>query len=120
MTVSGGGVGSPRRRSSTRRHRPVSVVGVLGEILITAGVFVLLFLGWQFWLQDVIVGNQQDHQAQQLNEQWQNESDALVPSRATPPTTPVIDKAPGNAQVFGILYVPRWGSTWQRKIAQGV
>jgi sortase A len=122
MTVSGGGVGSPRRRSTMRRRRPVSVIGVLGELLITAGIFVLLFLGWQFWLQDIIVGNQQDHQAQQLNKQWQDQSDALVPSKVPnqTPTTPVIDKAPGNAQVFGILYVPRWGATWQRKIAQGV
>ena len=70
MTNGGGGADPKRsRRSSDRRkRRPVSVVGVLGELLITAGVFVLLFLGWQVWLNDIIEGAAQDKQAQQLSQ----------------------------------------------------
>jgi sortase A len=117
MTVDGGGAGLMRPRRSRRRRRPVSVFGVLGELLITAGVLVLLFLGWQLWLQDIIVGNSLDNQANQLGHAWQNESSG------TPPATsaePVVSKAPGNAQKFGILIVPRWGKNWERPIAQGV
>ncbi len=112
---------APRRRP---RHR-VSVVGVLGELLITAGVFVLLFLGWQIWLNDIIEGAAQDHQAQQLSQSWKSSAaptaaPTTAPAATGSTATPVVAVAPGNAQKFGILYVPRFGSTWERPIAQGV
>ncbi|HEV7742578.1 MAG TPA: hypothetical protein VGO65_09180, partial [Pseudolysinimonas sp.] len=61
MSEPRGGAGAQRgaavrKRPATRRR--VSVVGVLGELLITAGVFVLLFLGWQLWFNDLVVGSQ--------------------------------------------------------------
>jgi sortase A len=99
----------------------LSVVGVLGELLITAGVLVLLFLGWQLWLQDILVGNQLNNQAQKLGQTWQNETRAKpAPISTSAPAVPVVSKAPGNAQKFGILIVPRWGKDWERPIAQGV
>ncbi len=44
--------------SAPKRWRP-SVIGVLGELLITAGVLVLLFLGWQIWWNSWILAGQQ-------------------------------------------------------------
>ena len=42
-----------------RRRRPrVSFVGVLGELLITAGVLVLLFIAWQQWFNDLVVAGE--------------------------------------------------------------
>jgi sortase A len=100
------------------------VVGVIGELLITAGVFVLLFLGWQLWLNDIIVGNQQQAAAQSLDDKWNKTAPKPTPVPTSTPTkgpgTPVVDTPPGNAQVFGILYVPRWGVGWERPIGQGV
>jgi sortase A len=121
MTNGGSGVDSkrPRRSSGRGKRRPVSVVGILGELLITAGVFVLLFLGWQVWLNDIIEGAAQDKQAQQLSQSWRT-SGAPAPPKAVGPGDPVVGVAPANAQKFGILYVPRFGQTWERPIAQGV
>jgi sortase A len=117
MTLGGGTL--PRRKG-TRRRRRASVVGVIGELLITAGVFVLLFLGWQLWLQDIIVGHQQTAQAQKLNQKWQ-EAVPLHPTKPnSDPGDPVVGVAPANATKFAILYVPRWGVDWERPIAQGV
>jgi sortase A len=121
MTVDGGGTDLSSPQRTPRRNRPLSVVGVLGELLITAGVLVLLFLGWQLWLQDILVGNQLNSQAQKLGQTWQNETRARPAPISTPaPAVPVVSKAPGNAQKFGILIVPRWGKDWERPIAQGV
>jgi sortase A len=118
MTDSGDGATLPRRRAPRRR---VSVVGVLGELLITAGVFVLLFLGWQLWLNDIIEGAAQSKQAQQLSQSWKSSAaPSIAPPKAAGPGTPIVAVAPANAQKFGILYVPRFGSTWERPIAQGV
>jgi sortase A len=102
-----------------RVRRRATVVGVIGELLITAGVLVLLFLGWQLWLQDILVGNVQNNQAQKLGQEWQN-STPTTPPPDTGPGEPVVRKAPANAKVFGVLIVPRWGKHWERKIAQGV
>ena len=52
------------------------MVGILGEVLITAGVLVLLFLGWQLWLNDIIVGNEANHEAVEQTKEW---------DRAAPP-----------------------------------
>src|SRR3978361_1041958 len=48
MTIEGGvDPKRPRRGSGPAKRHSVSVIGVFGEVLITAGGFVLLFLGWQ-------------------------------------------------------------------------
>jgi sortase A len=125
MTNVGDGAGPTRPRKSGRQkpRHPVSVIGVLGELLITAGVFVLLFLGWQVWLNDIIEGAAQDHQAQQLSQSWKPSGTSSAPPKVqVQPSTsaPVVASAPGNTQKFGILYVPRFGATWERPIAQGV
>ena len=119
----------PRSRGRKPR-RPVSVVGVLGELLITAGVIVLLFLGWQLWFNDIISENQQSNQANGLAQSWALPSDvataAPAPSKTAKPHTepstakPVVGKAPGNAEKFGVLMVPRWGKDWERPIAEGI
>jgi hypothetical protein len=38
-----------------------NVIGVTGELLMTAGVFVLLFLGWHVWYNDIVSGIAQDN-----------------------------------------------------------
>lgn len=122
MTIDGGGGGPTRSGPSAPAlpRRRVSVVGVLGEVLITAGVLVLLFLGWQIWLNDIIEGAAQDGQAQKLSQTWKQEGSAPTGRAAGTPANPIVAVAPGNAVKFGILYVPRFGSTWERPIAQGI
>ncbi|CAN5170866.1 class E sortase [soil metagenome] len=109
-----------RRSRASKRHR-VSVIGVLGELFITAGVLVLLFLGWQLWLNDLIVGNQQNKQASQLSQTWAKSDPAHPASPDRPdPGEPVVAAEPANAQQFATLIVPRFGADYQRPIAEGV
>ena len=58
---------------------------MLGELLITAGVFVLLFLGWQVWLNDIIEGAAQDQQAQQLSQSWKHDAAVAPPPKTADP-----------------------------------
>jgi sortase A len=112
-----------------RKRRPkVSVVGVIGELFITAGILVLLFLGWQLWLNDIIVGSQQAEVASQLSEEWENSTPADAPTSPVPVESadpglnvePATMVAPANAERFAVLIVPRWGADYARPIAQGV
>jgi sortase A len=114
-----------RKQANTaapKRHHRVSVVGILGELLITAGVLVFLFLGWQLWLNDLIVGADQNKAGAALAEGW----DAASPSHqhgTTPDTDfgdPVVAIAPGNAVKFAVMYVPRFGADYARSISEGV
>ncbi len=109
------------RSSKTARRPRVSVVGVLGELLITAGVVVLLFLGWQIWINDLLVGNEQQTEAQELSQEWdKGEGAPAAPVDRPDPGEPVVATAPGNAERFATLIVPRFGADYTRPIAEGV
>lgn len=129
-----------RKRVRHRRRNAflTGVIGVAGELLLTAGVGVLLFLGWQLWLNDAIVAGQQTNLAQELSDSWQHPADAAAsPTRtATPSATPtptptptvkpfageppVLQTSLANANVFATLVVPRFGTDYVRTIAEGV
>ena len=47
-----------------------TVVGVAGELLVTLGVLILLFLGWQLWFNNVVSSATQKNAADDLSEQW--------------------------------------------------
>ncbi|WP_091180839.1 class E sortase [Paramicrobacterium humi] len=113
-------------RAARRRHRTgtaarprprASVLGVFGELLITAGVLVLLFLVWQLWLNDVIVRAQQDEVAQQRSQHWVDEA---AGEPAPPGDDIIVPAQPDDAQIFGVLFVPRFGEDYAADIAGGV
>lgn len=107
------------RRRAKKRPR-VSVIGVIGELFITAGVLVLLFLGWQLWLNDLLVGKQQNTQASQLSQTWGKIEAAPASDHRPDPGAPVVAVAPGNAVQFANLIVPRFGADYRRPIAEGI
>ena len=96
---------------------------MLGELLVTAGVLVLAFIGWQLWLNDLVVGNQAQEEAIAISQEWQKTAGGPVvvaePERADP-GEPVVMAAPGQAEVFGTLIVPRFGADWAWPLAGGV
>lgn len=107
-----------RAASRPRRHGPVStVVGIVGELLITVGVFLGLFVLWQLWWTDV--------EADQRHEQivadlvWES-----APVDAPPPTEhreppPVLEEPPFGT-TFATFYVPRFGTGFEEPISQGI
>lgn len=110
---------------------------MLGELLLTAGAFVLLFLAWQFWINDAVVAGQQTSLAREVGDSWRTPAPSPsgpTPTRPTPSPTPsptptakpvygdppVLDVSPANAEVFARLIVPRFGSDYVRTIAGGI
>ncbi|HWI32620.1 MAG TPA: class E sortase [Microbacterium sp.] len=117
-------VATPRRR--------VSVAGVIGEILITVGVVVMLYVVWQMWVGDIIYGAQNNAAAAELSQEWEGSPDPVpLPDASTPaaspdPTLPdagwepVVLDEPADAEVFGVMHIPRFGAEYATKIAGGV
>ena len=112
----------PSRKSLRRqRRRRVSIIGVVGELLVTAGVLVFLFLGWQLWLNDIIVGDQQNQVAADLAQTW--DSGNSPPNREPVIADygdPIVDGVLAEATPFAVMYVPRFGTDWTRTISEGI
>lgn len=114
------------RHLRERAPRRPTVFGVLGEILITCGLIVLLFLGWQVWWNSLVLSGQQTNAAAQQSRQWtQNAPSTPEPTATTTPTgvsygpPPVMDPV-GAAKAFAVLYVPRFGPDYKRVIKETV
>lgn len=111
-------------RSAPRR---VTALGVIGEILITVGVVALLYVVWQMWVGDWIIGSQKHAEASQLSQTWAEQYASASPTPApsiepTAPAEPVIPvlAEPDHGDAFGIMRVPRFGENWEFRIAAGV
>lgn len=110
--------------TAARPRRRASFVGVLGEILITVGVVALLYVAWQMWIGDWIIGNEKHQEASALSQSWIDDPAPAAPAPTpsdTAGTDPVI---PVQAQQdhgtpFGVMFIPRFGPQWQFTIAAG-
>ena len=95
-------------------------VGVLGELLITAGVVLLLFVVWQLGYVALVDSRAQASVVGELEQQFALAT--LAPSE--PPAAegaqpPAADLA--NGTVFAILRVPRLGGpSWAKPVYEGV
>lgn len=105
------------------------MIGVLGELLLTAGVVVLLFLAWQLWWNDALLAKSQSSAAADTSASWTTEAPtaSAEPTQAAQPVAPVdygepevLSYTPDEGQSFAVLYVPRFGQNTQRQIAEGV
>lgn len=106
-----------------RPRRGASVTGVLGELLITVGVVVLLYAAWQLWVGDWIMGAQANAEGHELAEEWALADDAAIlpdPADQAEPVDPAAIAPPTEGDVFGLLYVPRFGDDYTVKVADGV
>lgn len=105
---------------SRRPRRRVSFLGVVGELLITVGIVVLLYVAWQLWIGDMIYGAQRSAVGQERSQAWAD--DYLSAPVAAPPddATPVVLPEPADAEIFGVMRIPRFGSDYFYDIAGGV
>lgn len=81
------------------------VVHALGEVLITAGLVVLLFVVYETYVTDLFSGRNQVAAAQILDEEW---------AGGRPRREPVDDKA------FAKLYIPALGADYHYTVQEGV
>ncbi len=113
----------PARRSSSLG---ATVVGVVGEIMVTLGVLLALFVVWQLWWTDVVAEQEQAAIIESLDWVRTAPEPAAEPTEPTQPAgppqergpAPVMDE-PAHATSFATLQVPRWGADYVRTISEG-
>ncbi|SCK15126.1 sortase A [Streptomyces sp. WMMB 322] len=99
-----------RRAERARREGPAIIASrFLGEVFISAGVLMLLFVAYQLWWTNVLAGQEAGGAAQSLQDKWKGEK-GLDPERKAG------SFAPGEG--FAILYLPKLDV--RVPIAQGI
>lgn len=81
----------------------------LGELLVTAGVLLLLFVVYQLVWTNVRADLEASRQTEQLEQEWRRDE-----------TGPEFDKPLARGTAFAILRIPRLGSDWRSPVVQGV
>jgi sortase (surface protein transpeptidase) len=81
------------------------VVRSIGELLVTGGLVVLLFVVYELFVTDLLNGERQEDLNQQVRTEWQ----------ADPPEPG--SQVPGDA--IAVLHIPRLGADYQRVVLEG-
>ncbi|MGK4582137.1 class E sortase [Kitasatospora sp. HPMI-4] len=98
-----------RRR---RRARRGAVLGAIGELLITVGLVLALFVGYSLWWTDLVADRRAGLRADRLRDSW---SAPAVPGATAQAPPPVYRAGDG----VGFLHVPALGRGYQVLIRMG-
>lgn len=116
--IEGGQVSQRRARADKRSGGLASAVGIIGEVFMTLAVICALYVVWQLWW----TGVQAEHsqlEARQASS-WSRPSgggDKIAqPQKGNPPVQPGKAK---TGDLIGQIYIPRFGSLWQRNVVEG-
>ncbi|RZU34042.1 class E sortase [Blastococcus saxobsidens] len=90
-----------------RGDRWRSVVGGLGELLVTCGAVLLLFVAYELYVTDLLTDRRQDQLTEQLQEDWAQPG----------PARDLREVEIGDA--FGVLRIPRLGEDYARVVLEG-
>ncbi|WP_423721918.1 class E sortase [Arthrobacter caoxuetaonis] len=110
-----------RNRNGRPRSRGSMAVQVLGELLITAGLVIVLFVVWELWWTNIESDRLQDAAMEELFDGFE------VPpmsSEAPPPEDygdPAVLPSPeSDGTTFAAIYIPRFGPDHARPITEGI
>lgn len=111
------------------RSTPASV---LGELLMTAGALVLLFVAWQLVWTDVSAGAASAARTEEVEARFAEASSAAgrtagaaaspAPDEAVPPAAvdaPLVDP-PAAGEALAVVHVPRFGPGWSVAALEGI
>lgn len=109
------------QHSAKRQHKRRSagdwITTIIGELLLTGGAFIGLFLVWQLWYTNIEAAENNLAAAAQLEEHFS----APVKQSATRHTdAPPVVQARGLNEPYAKLYIPKWGKDYMVTIAEGL
>lgn len=114
----GAGRTDRKRKTEYEPLGPVrGTIRAFGELCITAGMVLILFVVWQLWWTDIAANRDNEVLADQLITDWHENPDNELPDD---PDTPVVADPVAENTGFGIMYVPRFGESYYRTVAEGV
>jgi sortase A len=96
------------------------VVGIFGEVLITVGLLLLLFVSWQLWWTDVTANRDQATTIQVLERGFGQAGAGDVGHGRVVDKNPLATlKSVPFGEAFAIVRIPRFGRDYARPVLQG-
>jgi sortase A len=89
----------------SRPQRGWRVVSVAGELVVTAGLVVLLFVVYELFITDLFTAHEQSRLEQQLHDTWS--------------ASPQAEVEPPVGRPMAVLHIPRLGSDFERVVVEG-
>jgi len=87
------------------RERWRAVARGIGELLVTAGLVLLLFVVYELFVTDLLTDRRQDELSRQVEREWRDDP--------APPSAADIGDA------LAVLYIPRLGADYRRVVLEG-
>ena len=89
-------------------------VGWAGELVITVGLLLLLFVAWQLWWTDVVSDRAASHAVAMLEDEFSRArgTGAALPASGIPPGI-------GTDGAFAVVRIPRFGADYARPLLEG-
>lgn len=110
-----------RRKQQPKQGFFRTLIQVLGELLITAGVILLLFVVWELWWTNIEANSAQQKAVSEFYQDFQGPVTPPAPDTPTDFGDPVVTAKPlMQGTVFGIAYIPRFGDNYSRPLVDGV
>lgn len=113
----------PSRGARRGRRALRGVVNTLGELLLVAALVIGLYVVWQ--LKWTGVEAQETQEAAAVSSAWsapggggEDGTYAIAPDQ-DPGSAPYSTRVPATGRLVAAIYIPRFGSTWQRTVVQG-
>ncbi len=98
-------------------------VRTLGELSITAGVLLLLFIVWQLWWTDVVANRAQAETADELISLWDAETDQEVAAEPVDEPAPAEEATERLAELpaaaVALVRIPEFGADYVRPVLEG-
>lgn len=88
------------------------LIGWAGELLVTAGLILLLFAAWQLWWTDVTANRVQDATVSTLEQDFRERP-------AKEPAPSAVPKELESGKAFAIVRIPRFGADYARPVLEG-
>ncbi len=79
----------------------------LGQLLLTVGFVLLLFVGYELWVTDLQSAAAQEELTTELRDEWDADPTRPVPSELV------------DGEAFAFLHIPRLGEDYQRVVLEG-
>lgn len=119
-----------RARHASGRPAPARRIGVLdrtvqiaGELLITAGIILLLFIAWQLWWTNVESDAKQREVIKDFAQDLKTVSTAPASVPSAGPAASygpaVVGAEPAAGATIGVVYIPRFGPGYTVPVVQG-
>ncbi|MCC9197384.1 class E sortase [Arthrobacter sp. zg-Y820] len=110
---------------SRGRSRSQQVIQVFGELLITLGLLLVLYVVWELWWTNIDANNKQEQAVGSLFSEFDGPvapvpeaaAEAAGPDYGDPAVLPAIEE---EGRTFAVVYIPRFGDTYSRPVTSGV